>query len=151
MREEDQSKYTIPMQFHVFGRVVHDRATRWLIGGSIVTAVAALAVGVWHWSEGRPLAARAVFLLGARSGAGSPRSAAPGRTRPSRASTALKFCRSPALAGAWALVVSRFTDNIVVIAIAALGYTVATTETYKTFFFPSRPRGKFAGQAGALP
>ena len=34
----------------------------------------------------------------------------------------------------------------VVLAIAAEGFTVASIETYKTFFFPNKPRGKFAGQ-----
>jgi hypothetical protein len=63
----------------------------------------------------------------------------------------LKFWRSPLLAGSWALVVSQFTSDIVVIAIAALGFTVATTETYKTFFFPSRPRGKFQGKPVLYP
>ena len=29
---------------------------------------------------------------------------------------------------------------------AGLGYTIFTLETYKTFFFPSKPRGKFAGK-----
>ena len=33
----------------------------------------------------------------------------------------------------------------------AIGYTVATTETYKTFFFPSKPRGKFAGKPVRFP
>jgi hypothetical protein len=33
-----------------------------------------------------------------------------------------------------------------VIAIAAEGFTVASIETYKTFFFPNKPRGKFAGK-----
>jgi hypothetical protein len=33
-----------------------------------------------------------------------------------------------------------------VIAIAAEGFTVASIETYKTFGFPNKPRGKFAGK-----
>jgi hypothetical protein len=33
-----------------------------------------------------------------------------------------------------------------VIAIAAEGFTVASIETYKTFGFPHKPRGKFAGK-----
>ncbi|NIW80252.1 MAG: hypothetical protein GWN16_12685 [Calditrichae bacterium] len=37
------------------------------------------------------------------------------------------------------------------IAVGALGYTVATIETYKTFFFPSKPRGKFAGKEVKFP
>jgi hypothetical protein len=35
--------------------------------------------------------------------------------------------------------------------LAALGYTIATLETYKTFFFPSKPRGKFAGKPIRFP
>jgi hypothetical protein len=33
----------------------------------------------------------------------------------------------------------------------ALGYTVGTIETYKTFFFPNKPRGKFAGKEIKFP
>ena len=150
LREEDQSKYTIPMQFHVFGRVVRSRTRRLLIGGSIVLVVGLLALVVWRWGHGRALAAGAVFLLG---GVGGWISAFGGawKDAPIEGFHWLKFWRSPALAGAWALVVSRFTDDIVVIAFAALGYTVATTETYKTFFFPSRPRGKFQGKPVLYP
>ncbi len=32
LREEDQSKYFIPMQFHILGRVVRARGLRWLVG-----------------------------------------------------------------------------------------------------------------------
>jgi hypothetical protein len=31
------------------------------------------------------------------------------------------------------------------------GFSVATIETYKTFFFPNRPRGKFAGKPIRFP
>jgi hypothetical protein len=44
-----------------------------------------------------------------------------------------------------------FTRDLVVIALAAEGFTVATLETYKTFFFPSKPRGKFAGKPVLFP
>ena len=40
---------------------------------------------------------------------------------------------------------------MVVVALAAIGYTIATTESYKTFLFPSRPRGKFAGKPVQFP
>jgi hypothetical protein len=39
----------------------------------------------------------------------------------------------------------------VLIALAAEGFTVATLETWKTFFFPSKPRGKFAGKPILFP
>ena len=54
--------------------------------------------------------------------------------------------RSPILSALYALLLSNFTDDYVLMALGGLGYTVATIETYKTFFFPSRPRGKFAGK-----
>jgi len=57
-----------------------------------------------------------------------------------------KFFRSPAVAASWAFVVSLFISSWTAIAIAAEGFTVASIETYKTFFFPNKPRGKFAGK-----
>jgi hypothetical protein len=96
------------------------------------------------------LSPRAIFLLG---GVGGWVSAFGGafKDAPIEGFHWLKFFRSPLLAGAWAVAVSQFTGDIVVIAFAALGYTVATTETYKTFFFPSRPRGKFQGKPILYP
>ena len=38
-----------------------------------------------------------------------------------------------------------------VVLMAALGYTIFTLETYKTFFFPSKPRGTFAGKPILYP
>ena len=38
-----------------------------------------------------------------------------------------------------------------IIAIAAEGFTVATIETYKTFFFPNKPRGKWTGKPVHFP
>ncbi|NIR47050.1 hypothetical protein GWO43_01045 [candidate division KSB1 bacterium] len=46
---------------------------------------------------------------------------------------------------------ANFTGNYLFIALGALGFTVGTIETYKTFFFPSKPRGKFAGKEIRYP
>ena len=43
------------------------------------------------------------------------------------------------------------TRSLLLVTLAATGYTIATTETYKTFFFPSKPRGKFAGMPVRFP
>ena len=62
--------------------------------------------------------------------------------------------RSPrprAVAASWAFVVSLFTASWTAIAIAAEGFTVAAIETYKTFVFPNKPRGKFAGKPIHFP
>jgi hypothetical protein len=51
----------------------------------------------------------------------------------------------------WALVLAHLTPDLVLLTLAATGYTIASTETYKTFFWPSRPRGKFAGKPVHFP
>jgi hypothetical protein len=63
----------------------------------------------------------------------------------------LKFFRSPGISLFWAVLVAFFTDDWIYIGIAGAGYSVATIETYKTFFFPSKPRGKFAGKPILFP
>jgi hypothetical protein len=57
-----------------------------------------------------------------------------------------KFFRSPLIALFYALLLAFFTTTFLYIVFGALGYTVGTIETYKTFFFPNKPRGKFAGK-----
>jgi len=44
-----------------------------------------------------------------------------------------------------------FTTNWIFLAMCGLGYTIATIETYKSFFFPNKPRGKFAGKPILYP
>jgi hypothetical protein len=51
----------------------------------------------------------------------------------------------------YAALLWSFTHDLLLTGLAALGFTVATLETYKTFFFPSVPRGKFAGKAILFP
>jgi len=58
----------------------------------------------------------------------------------------LKFFRSPAITATYAFLISRLDGRMLIVALCALGFTVATLETYKTFFFPSKPRGKFANK-----
>jgi hypothetical protein len=128
LREEDQSKYFIPMQFHVFGEVVEARARRLLVGPSYLLAVLAVLAWVW-WLDrqrtGLPGWAT-VLALGSVGGWVS------------------------AFGGAWKDV-GHFTSSYVLLVGAATGYTVATIETYKTFFFPNEPRGKFAGMPVHFP
>jgi len=148
IREEDQSKYFIPMQFGIMGKPMKNAARRIAIG--VIVALACLAVFV------------AIRALEARYGASWPRwlvaitvgslfgwiSAFGGawKDAPIEGFETFKFFRSPAVAASWALVVSLFTPSWPAIAIAAEGFTVASIETYKTFCFPHKPRGKFAGK-----
>ena len=46
---------------------------------------------------------------------------------------------------------ASLTTSYVLIFLGAIGYTVATLETYKTFFFPNEDRGKFMGKVPKHP
>ena len=50
-----------------------------------------------------------------------------------------KFFRSPGIAFLYGIFIASLTVNYVFIFLGAIGYTVATIETYKTFFFPVHP------------
>lgn len=145
LREEDQSKYFIPMQFAVFGKVVRSRGARLLAGAGYLGVMLALVAFVaWADRTPGPPSLAAVLLAGGLGGWFSAFGGA-WKDAPAEGFQILKFFRSPAIASLYALGLSYLSDNLVLITLAATGYTVATTETYKTFFFPSKPRGKFAG------
>jgi hypothetical protein len=141
------------MQFGIMGKPMKNARKRIAIGAAVALACAGLFA--------------AIRALEARFGATWPRgvvavtvgsvfgwiSACGGawKDAPIEGFETFKFFRSPAVAACWALVVSRFTTSWPVIAIAAEGFTVASIETYKTFGFPARPRGKFAGKPILYP
>lgn len=151
VRSEDQSKYFIPMQFHVFGRVIHSRAQRLAVG----IPHAAIVVGALFaidWIQDTSTAP--LWLLAVTVGSiGGWISAFGGawKDAPIEGFEWFKFFRSPVVAALYALLLTRFTGDLVAIALAAEGFTVATLETWKTFFFPSKPRGKFAGKPVRFP
>jgi hypothetical protein len=152
LRQEDQSKYTIPMQFAVRGRIVESRALRAATGlGYFVLMVSVVVVlAAWQRAHAGPPSIGALALLGA---AGGWLSAIGGawKDAPVEGFQLFKFFRSPAIASCWAVVLGHLTPDLVVVMLAAAGYTVATTETWKTFCFPNHPRGKFAGKPIRFP
>ena len=146
-RQQDQSKYTIPMQFAVFGKPVRSRGLRMLLGVGYVGIMVATILLIYHLQRaiGGPAPLWIVFLVGSAAGWISAFGGA-WKDAPIEGFQTLKFFRSPLMAGGYALLVSLLTSDLVFIAMAAEGFVIATTETYKTFFFPSKPRGKFAGK-----
>jgi hypothetical protein len=152
VRFVDQSKFTIPMQFHVFGRVIPQGPVRWAIAAGHLVAAGALLYWInalqdhaFTWPRWLVIA-----LIGSIGGWFSAFGGA-FKDAPIEGFSAFKFVRSPFLSASYALLLSNFTDNYVLMALGGLGYTVASIETYKTFFFPSRPRGKFAGKPILYP
>ena len=152
LREEDQAKYFIPMQFHILGRVVRSRGARWFVGALYTAGLAGMLVAVARLDRGAagPHALITVLVVGSLGGWISAFGGA-WKDAPSEGFQTLKFFRSPALAALFAAGLSTLTPDLLLITLAATGFTVATTETYKTFFFPSKPRGKFAGMPVRYP
>jgi hypothetical protein len=152
LREEDQSKYFIPMQFHVLGTVVRSRGAR-LIAGSIYTALLVGLMGCVSYLDRDTRLSPSLLTVLLVGGVGGWISAFGGawKDAPSEGFHTLKFFRSPALASLFALGLAGLSANLLLVTLAATGYTIAATETYKTFFFPSKPRGKFAGMPVHYP
>jgi hypothetical protein len=152
LRNEDQSKYFIPMQFAVFGNVVQSQSRRLLIGAIITTAVCGTFLIVHYGAPRLQLQDNPWLVFGIATISGWI-SAFLGawKDAPIEGFQPLKFVRSPLWAGFWGLLLAHFNVSILVVMMAGLGYTIFTLETYKTFFFPSKPRGKFAGKPISFP
>ena len=150
VRDEDQAKYFIPMQFSIRGRPVAHRGIR-LAAGAAYVVVVALCLGTIGLLDrtGPPdiftilLVGLAVGLIVAVGGGW--------KDAPKEGFDLVKFFRSPLMTVVWALLLSRFTDSTLLIAVGSIGFERATAETYKTFFFLSKPRGKFSGKPVTHP
>jgi hypothetical protein len=152
LRNEDQSKYFIPMQFAVFGNVVQSQSRRYVIGAIITAAVCGTFLAVHYGAPRLSLQDQpwTVFAIATISGWISAFLGA-WKDAPVEGFQPIKFVRSPLWAGFWGLLLAHFNFSILVVMMAGLGFTIFTLETYKTFFFPSKPRGKFAGKPILYP
>ena len=152
LREEDQSKYFIPMQFHVMGRVVQSRAVRWSVAAAWIAAILLVAwmLRAWQQAASHVSPWLAVLAIGSIGGWLSAFGGA-FKDAPIEGFETLKFFRSPVLSLLWSWLIAYISSDYLYIALCGLGFTVATIETYKTFFFPDKPRGKFAGKPIRYP
>jgi hypothetical protein len=151
-RSEDQSKYTIPMQFAIPGRAVASPVLRIAAGVAYLAAGLGVVYGVWfvevHGPELNPWLV--VLLVGSVGGWISAFGGA-WKDAPIEGFHTFKFFRSPAISFAYGTAVAALTTHYPFIFFGAIGYTVASIETYKSFFFPDRPRGKFQGKRPGFP
>jgi len=150
LRDEDQSKYFIPMQLAIRGRVVRRRWQRWLLGAAYAVVVALIVLGIDALQDAGVDGLPAVLVIGSLGGWISAFGGA-WKDAPLEGFQLFKFFRSPLVALTYSLLLAAITTNFVYFSMGALGYTVATLETYKTFFKPSVPRGKFAGKPILYP
>jgi hypothetical protein len=152
IRVEDQSKYFIPMRFGIRGKPVMDDRIRWSVGVGVLLVLAFCIWGVLALQRAYPdLPPWLVLLTIGSLGGWLTAFGGAWKDAPVEGFETLKFFRSPGISLVWAILVAFFTDSWLYIGIAGAGYSVATIETYKTFFFPSKPRGKFAGKPILFP
>jgi hypothetical protein len=128
----------------VFGKPVLDRRRRLAVAAGVGAGALLLAFWTAHL-EAASLPLPVLLLIGSAAGWVSAIGGA-WKDAPIEGFETLKFFRSPAITGTYAFLISRLDGRMLVVALCALGFTVATIETYKTFFFPSKPRGKFANK-----
>ena len=152
VRQQSQSKYTIPMQFAVFGRPVQSRGLRLLAGMGHVGVVLIVIIGI-RWIDIATVAAPWWLRSALVGSLGGWISAFGGawKDAPIEGFQTFKFFRSPGIALIWSLLLGAVTNDLRLVAFGGLGYTIATIETWKTFFFPSVPRGKFADKPVLFP
>lgn len=147
LREEDQSKYFIPMRFAVGGKPVKDWRIRWIVLAGVLAALGLFVWGVLELQRTFPnLPPWLVLVTVGSLGGWLTAFGGAWKDAPVEGFETLKFFRSPVISFLWAVVIAHFTDNWLYISVAATGYSVATIETYKKFFFSSKPPGKFEGK-----
>jgi hypothetical protein len=141
------------MALHVNGVVVDNPALRVVVGLLYLAGIMLIGAAVRVFELLTASGGSAVLSILLVGSAGGWLSAFGGawKDAPLEGFDLRKFFRSPLLALAYAAALAGLTRNYLVITVAALGLTIATIETYKTFFFPSVPRGKFAGKPVLFP
>ncbi len=146
VRDDDQTAYTIPMRLGFRGRPVNNHVIRYLVGIAVVVGLVLAYVGAGAIQEAvPPVPVWATILIG---GVGGWLTACGGawKDAPVEGFSFWKFLRSPAVATAWAMPLSLLTNDWAILAFCAGGFSVASIETYKTFFTGGRPPGKFANK-----
>jgi hypothetical protein len=129
------------------GLPVDSRLIRYTVGLSVVVGLVVACVGVAAMQQVLPPEPGwATVLIG---GVGGWLTAAGGawKDAPIEGFSPWKFMRSPVVATAWAVPLSFIVDDWTGLALCAGGFSVASIETYKTFFTGGRPPGKFATKA----
>ncbi|MDT8436190.1 MAG: hypothetical protein RRA92_05475 [Gemmatimonadota bacterium] len=151
LREEDQSKYTIPMQLSIRGRVIESRRVRLTAGAFYFAGELAILFGALRLQSVAPDPALLPAALFGSIGGWVSAFGGAWKDAPIEGFSLPKFFRSPLIAFAYGFLLAHFTRNYALLLLGSIGLTVATTETYKTFFFPNKNRGKFMGREPGYP
>ena len=145
LREDPQDGYAIPMRLAIGGRTVDNRAARYGLGLTIAAGLGLVCVTGPGLQEHLPGMPTGLLVVVGSMGGWLTAVGGAWKDAPIEGFQRWKFLRSPIVATAWAVVLVPFTENLVLLAVAAGGASVATIETYKTFL-AGGPPGKFAAK-----
>lgn len=151
IREEDQSKFFIPMAFSIRGVPVASRAHRLAAGAGYVAVVSICLIAIAQLDRdgGRSHLIPTAFvglIVGTIIAIGGA-----WKDAPKEGFQLLKFFRSPSMTLVAAVALSMLTDSYLQIAVAAIGYERAAVETWKTLLTRETPPGKFIGKPELHP
>ena len=152
IREEDQSRFFIPLAFAIGGVPVVSRARRMAAGAGYVTVVGFCLAGIARLDVGNtePAGLLSSALVGLLVGIIIAIGGA-WKDAPKEGFELLKFFRSPSMTVVCAIALSALTGSHLQIAVAAIGYERAAVETWKTLLTREKPPGKFLGKPELHP
>ena len=152
IREEDQSKFFIPMAFSIRGVPVASRGARLAAGAGYVAVVGLCLFGIAQLDRGNPdgadmfsgaMVGLIVGIIIAIGGAW--------KDAPKEGFQLLKFFRSPSMTMVCAVALSMLTDSYLQVAVASIGFERAAVETWKTLLTRETAPGKFIGKPERHP
>jgi hypothetical protein len=147
LREQDQTRYAIPMRLGFRGQPVNHIGIRYAAGAVLGIGIIGALLEVNTIQHGlRPLPGLLVILTVGSAGGWATAAGGAWKDAPIEGFSGWKFLRSPAVATAWAMPIFFLTNNWVALLLASGGFAVASLETYKTFLTGGRPPGKFSGR-----
>jgi hypothetical protein len=118
IREEDQSKYFIPMQFGVFGKPIKSRAVRWAILAAVVAVITVTIWAVTRLQAAYPDAPKWLVILLTSAGGWFSAFGGAWKDAPVEGFETFKFFRSPFIAMTWSTVMAFLDWHWVFIGLA---------------------------------
>ena len=147
LREQDQTRYAIPMRLGFRGQPVNHIGIRYAAGAVLGIGIIGALLEVNTIQHGlRPLPGLLVIFTVGSAGGWATAAGGAWKDAPIEGFSGWKFLRSPAVATAWAMPIFFLTNDWVALLLASGGFAVASLETYKTFLTAGRPPGKFSGR-----
>jgi hypothetical protein len=145
LREDAQAAYSIPMRLAVHGRPIDARLPRYAAGLAIAGGLVLSLVLVARLQDDLSWLPWWGLVIAVGTGGWLTAVGGAWKDAPVEGFQLAKFFRSPVVATPGGCLLLPFTSSLLLLVLAAGGWSVITIETYKTFV-AGGPPGKFAGK-----